>query len=140
MVLRARRRAFVRRIVVVGALLVVLLAAALLWPRPQRGGLSVPTASASPSGVLEGVLAAERVGDRVCFTISTRRTTAVLRFAVGWSADASLDLLDPSGLVVARPGEEVVLLGAPGAVGTVAGCPTRGRTWSITSVRLRTTP
>jgi len=133
-----RRRTIVRRALVVGALLVVLLVGALLWPRPTPGGLGVATVAAEtkPTGVLQGSLAAARAGDRVCYSVPTRGSTAVLRFPQGWSADARFGLRDPAGLVVAQPGDQVVLLGAPAAVGTLPGCPTRGRIWTVTSVRL----
>ena len=84
----------------------------------------------------DGSLAGAREGDRVCYSVPTRGSTAVLRFPAGWSADARLGLRDPAGLVVAQPGDEVVLLGAPAAVGSVPGCSVRGRIWTITSVRL----
>lgn len=133
-----RRRSIVRRALVVGGLLVALLVVALLWPRPTPGGLGVATVAGEtkPTGVLQGSLAAGRAGDRVCYSVPTRGSTAVLRFPAGWSADARLGLRDPAGLVVAQPGDEVVLLGAPAAVGTLPGCPTRGRVWTVTTVRL----
>lgn len=137
---RFRRRSIVRRALVVGALVVALVVVALLWPRPTPGGLSVATAAGEtkPTGVLQGRLSADREGDRVCYSVPTRGSTAVLRFAEGWSADARLGLRDPAGLVVAQPGDEVVLLGAPAAVGALPGCPARGRIWTVTSLRLPT--
>lgn len=134
----ARRRVLVRTITGIAVLLAVLVVAAVLWPRPQPGGLSVPTSSSSvePSGVLQGSLDASRSGDRVCYSITTRGATALLRFVPGWTADDRLGLRDPAGLVVAQPGDEVVLLGAPGRTGAVAGCPEQGRVWTITSLRL----
>lgn len=122
----------------VGALLVALVVGALLWPRPTPGGLSVATApgETEPAGVLQGSLDADRAGDRVCYSLPTRGSTAVLRFPAGWSADARLGLRDPAGLVVAQPGDRVVLLGTPAAVGALPGCSTRGRIWTVTSVRL----
>lgn len=133
-----RRRTIVRRVVAVGVLVAVLVVVALLWPRPQRGGLDVSTASGTttPAGVLQGPLAADREAGRACYSLTSRGTTAVLRFAEGWSADTRLGLRDPSGLVVAQPGDDVVLLGAPATVGRVPGCTARGRIWTVTSVRL----
>lgn len=133
-----RRRGLIRRAIAVGVLLVALVAVALLWPRPDTGGLRVATVSGqpAPTGVLRGALSGTREGDRVCYSVPSDGSTAVLRFTDGWTADPRLGLRDPSGLVVAQPGDEVVLLGAPAAVGTAAGCPTRGRVWTVTSVRV----
>ena len=133
-----RRRSTVRRVILVGALLVALLVVALFWPRPASGGLDVATVAGQtkPTGALQGALAAGRAGDRVCYSVTTRGSAAVLRFPAGWSADTRLGLRDPSGLVVAQPGDQVVLLGAPTAVGTLPGCSIRGRVWTVTSIRL----
>ncbi|WP_345479832.1 hypothetical protein [Amnibacterium soli] len=135
-----RRRTIVRRALVVAALVLALVVVAVLWPSPTPGGLSVATApgKTKPTGVLQGALTAARTGDRVCYSVPTRGSRAVLRFAEGWTADSRLGLRDPAGLVVAQPGDEVVLLGAPSSVGTVPGCPTRGRIWTVTTLRLPT--
>jgi hypothetical protein len=135
-----RRRTIIRRSIAVAVLVAVLVVVALLWPRPQRGGLDVATApgATAPTGVLQGALVAKRQADRACYSLTSRGTTSVLRFAEGWSADTRLGLRDPSGLVVAQPGDDVVLLGAPAAVGTLPGCTARGRIWTVTSVRLPT--
>ena len=137
---KGRRRALVLRIVLVAALLVVLAVVSLLFPKPERGGLRVATVTGSvePSGVLQGTLAATRVGDEACFSISTRGTTSVLRFVDGWSAQERLALVGPAGSVVAQPGSTVTVLGEPGRIGSVAGCAQRGRIWTVTSVRLST--
>jgi hypothetical protein len=134
---RDRRRRLIRRLVLIGALLVVLVVAAAAWPKPTSGPLSVATtASADPTGVLKGTLDATRRGDHVCYSVAVGGTTSVLRFVTGWSADAHLGLRDPSGSVIAQPGDAVTVLGRPGSVGTVPGCPLSGRVWTVTSVRL----
>jgi hypothetical protein len=128
----------IRRIVILAALLGVLATAAVFWPRATPGGLRVSTtASVDPAGVLKGRVSATRSGDRACFTITGSGTTSVLRFVPDWSADTQLGLRDPSGLVVAQPGDTIVLLGRPGKVGSVAGCTDRGRIWTVTTVRSR---
>lgn len=128
----------IRRIAILVALLGVLALAAVFWPRPTPGGLTVSTTAAvDPAGVLRGRVAATRTGDRVCFTTTANGTTSVLRFEPGWTADAQLGLRDPSGLVVAQPGDTIVLLGRPGKVGAVAGCEQTGRIWTVTTVRSR---
>jgi hypothetical protein len=128
----------IRRAVILVVLLGVLATTAAFWPRATPGGLTVATtASVEPGGVLQGKVAAERSGDRVCYTVTSRGTTSVLRFVPGWSADAQLGLRDPSGLVVAQPGDTIVLLGRPGSIGSVAGCEQRGRIWTVTSIRSR---
>lgn len=133
---RDRRRRLVRRLVIIGVLLAVLVLTAVFWPKPTRGGLSVATVGATdPNGVLQGTLVASRSGDHVCFSIAGKGGTSVLRFVPGWSADAKLDLRDPSGAVVAQPGDAPVLLGRPGPVGSVPGCSASGRIWTVTSVR-----
>jgi hypothetical protein len=134
-----RRRRLIVRISIVVGLLVILVIAALLWPKPTPGGLSVATVrDAEPAGVLQGELTATRTGDHVCYAITgSDGGASVLRFVSGWSADARLDLRDASGGVVAQPGDTVVALGKPGAVGTVKGCMQRGRIWTVTSVKLR---
>ena len=132
-----RRRSLLRRVAVLVSLLAVLIGLALLWPRAEPGGLAVPTATAGdPSGVLRGALQAERRGDTVCYSVTVRGATSVLRFAPGWSADRQLGLVDPSGAVVAQPGTTVVLTGAPGGTGVAAGCTDRGRLWTITAARV----
>lgn len=132
-----RRRRLIVRASIAAALLVVLVVAALLWPKPTRGALSVATVrSAEPAGVLQGELTGTRVDDHVCYAVGAADgTTSVLRFVTGWSADTRLGLRDASGAVVAQPGETIVLLGRPGAVGSVQGCAQRGRIWTVTSVR-----
>jgi hypothetical protein len=139
MLVARRRRALRWRLVVLGVLVVVLVALALLWPKPERGALSVATTSATikPTGALQGILVGAREGGRACYTVTVRGTTAVLRFEPGWSADERLGLEDTSGGVVAQPGARVMMLGAPGPVGTVAGCSHRGRVWTITTVDVR---
>ncbi len=128
----------IRSFVILAVLLGVLAGAAVLWPKPLTGGLTVSTtASVDPSGVLKGPVSAVRPGDRVCYSITSGTTTSVLRFVPGWSADAQLGLRDASGLVVAQPGDTVVLLGRPGKVGAVAGCTQQGRIWTVTTVRSR---
>jgi hypothetical protein len=135
---RDRRRRLVQRIVLVAVLVLVLAATAVFWPRPVRGDLTVSTTSqVDPAGVLKGEVAASRVGDRACYSVTSGTGTAVLRFVPGWSADTKLGLRDTSGLVVAQPGDTVVLLGAPGTVGAVAGCTQQGRIWTVTTVRSR---
>jgi hypothetical protein len=131
-----RRSVLIRRIVVLAVLLGVLVTAAVLWPKAQPGGLTVATTAAvDPSGALQGKVAAVRAGDRVCFSVTRDGGASVLRFPPGWSSDAELDLRDPSGLVVAQPGDTLVLLGRPGAIGSVPGCTDRGRIWTVTSIR-----
>jgi hypothetical protein len=135
---KARRRRRTARIAGLVLLVLALLATALLWPKPSRGALSVASVStADPTGVVRGVLAASRSGDRVCYAVTAHGTTAVLRFVQGWSADSRLGLRDPSGGVVAQPGDTLVLLGAPGSVGTVAGCSQPGRIWTVTGIKER---
>ena len=56
----------------------------------------------------------------------------------GWSASRARALLDPSGSVVAKPGDSVLVTGAPGRVGTVEGCATTGRIWSVATLAVRT--
>jgi hypothetical protein len=138
---RIRRRALVVRLVVLAALVVVLVLTVVLWPKPERGGLQVATVAGAvePTGVLQGKLVASRDGDNACYSITVRGTTSVLQFVDGWSAEQKLALVDPSGAVVAQPGATVILLGKPGAVGSVAGCGGSGRIWSITSAQLPTT-
>lgn len=132
-----RRRALVIRLVVLAGLVVVLVLAALLSPQTPRGGLDVATTSASvePAGVLQGALVASRRGDQACYSMTVRGMRSVLRFVPGWSANDDLGLIDPSGAVVAPPQSTVVLLGRPGAVGSVAGCSEQGRIWTITSAQ-----
>jgi hypothetical protein len=139
MAAKEQRRAFRWRLLALGGLVVVLVLVVVLWPKPTRGALGVATTSAAvePSGVLRGVLVAAREDDRACYSMSVRGATAVLRFPEGWSADERLGLRDTSGGVVAQPGARITMLGAPGRIGTVAGCPDRGRIWTITSVNLR---
>jgi hypothetical protein len=60
----------------------------------------------------------------------------LLEFPNGWSADRGLRLLDAAGQTRVRPGTVMAFLGAPGAVGTVAGCSGTGRIWTVTDVRL----
>lgn len=134
-----RRRRPIIRVSVVGALVVILAVAALLWPKATPGALSVATVGdTDPGGVLQGQLAATRAGDHACYSIrSSDGTTSVLRFQSGWSADTRLGLRDASGGVVAQPGDTIVLLGRPAAVGSVEGCAQRGRIWTVTSVRTR---
>jgi hypothetical protein len=139
MAARDRRRRRTGRIVGLVLLVLALAAAALFWPRPTKGALDVSSiAAVAPTGLLQGQMAAARSGDRVCYSIAAKGTTAVLRFVPGWSADALLGLRDPSGLVVAQPGDTLVILGAPASVGTVTGCPRRGRIWTVTSITRRT--
>ena len=136
---KARRRRRTTRIAALALLVLALIAAALLWPKPGRGALTVASASAvAPTGVVQGALAASRSGDRVCFAVTLHGTTAVLRFVPGWSADARLGLRDPSGAVVAQPGDRLVLLGAPASVGRVAGCSQPGRIWTVSGIKERT--
>lgn len=139
MLVKERRRARRLRLVALVGLLVILAALLLLWPKPQRGAMSVATTSASvePSGALRGILRASQEGHRVCYSMVVRGSTSVLRFPQGWSADERLGLRDQSGGVVAQPGAQVTMLGAPAAVGSVPGCSQRGRIWTITTVNLR---
>ncbi|GAA2753830.1 hypothetical protein CLV52_1907 [Amnibacterium kyonggiense] len=135
---RERRRTRRVRLVVIGALAVVFVGAALLWPRPTPGALTVATGErVAPAGVLQGELSADRSGEQVCYSVATSTGTAVLRFVPGWSADERLGLRDAAGGVVAQPGDVVRVLGDPGPVGSVAGCAERGRTWTVTSVQIR---
>jgi len=136
-VAKARRRALIARFVVLGVLLAVLVLLAALWPRPEPGGLTVPTSATAvePAGVLQGRVAAVRRGERACYSVTAGGRTSVLRFVPGWSADDALGLVDPTGAVVAQPGSTVVLLGAPASTGSVEGCTERGRVWTITAVR-----
>jgi hypothetical protein len=136
---KARRRRRTARIAALVLLVLALAAAAMLWPKPSRGALSVASVStAGPTGVVRGVLAASRSGDRVCYALTADGTTAVLRFVPGWSADKRLGLRDPSGAVVALPGDTLVLLGAPASIGTVAGCSLSGRIWTVTGIKSST--
>lgn len=135
---RMRRRSLMRRALLGAVLLVALIVFAVLWPRPTPGGLSVVTAAdtAGATGALRGDLAGVRVGDRVCFSITVRGVTSVLRFPEGWSSDPDLGLRDRSGTVAAVPGSEVTLIGTPGRVGVLPGCTERGRIWTISQLRL----
>ncbi|WP_375388722.1 hypothetical protein [uncultured Amnibacterium sp.] len=136
-VAKLRRRSLLRRVALAGALLLVLVGLAVLWPRAERGGLTVPTATAGePTGVLRGALQAQRHGDVACYSVTVHGTTSVLRFAEGWSANPQLGLVDPSGAVIAQPGSTVVLTGEPGAVGTADGCTQQGRLWTISAARV----
>ena len=136
---RDRRRRRTGRIVGLVVLVAALAVAALLWPRPTTGALTVASVgTVAPTGVLQGEISATRSGDRVCYSIAAKSGTAVLRFAPAWSADALRGLRDPSGLVVAQPGDTLVILGAPSSVGSVAGCTQRGRIWTVTSIKHRT--
>ena len=134
---RLRRRRLVLQGVLVGALLVVLLASALLWPRSARSALTVPTAgrAVEPTGVLSGRLAAQRVGDRVCFRVTGGAADAQLVLPAGWGAGAALDLREPGDQVVARPGDEVRVVGRPSAADRIDGCPGTERVWSVSDLR-----
>lgn len=128
-----------RRIALVAVLLAVLVASALLWPRQRTGALEVPTSDrpAAASGVVTGRLDATRDGDRVCFTVAADDGPALLVFPAGWGADAGLGLLDPTGVVVAPRGTVVRVVGEPGEVGRVSGCPGSGRVWTVSAVRFQ---
>jgi predicted anti-sigma-YlaC factor YlaD len=127
----------VRAVVVLAVLVAVLVVSVVLWPKARPGALAVATTTASvaPGGVLQGTIAAARSGDRVCFSATHGGSTSVLRFPSGWSSDSRLDLRDAAGGVVAQPGDTLIMLGRPGAIGSLPGCSVEGRIWTITSVR-----
>lgn len=135
---RLRLRRIRRLLVTVGVLLLALVGVALLPQGLHRGALAVATADSpgDASGVVQGRVSASRSGDRACFTVAAAHGRVLLEFPNGWSADSGLRLLDAAGQTRVRPGTVMAFLGAPGAVGSVAGCPGTGRIWTVTDVRL----
>jgi hypothetical protein len=135
---RLRVRRIRRLLIAVGVLLLALVGVAMLPQGLHRGALTVATVDGhgKASGVVQGRLAATRSGDRACFTVAAAQGRVLLEFPAGWSADSGLRLLDAAGQTRARPGTVLAFLGAPGAVGTVAGCRGTGRVWAVTDVRL----
>lgn len=136
---RLRRRSTVRQGVLVAALLIALALSALLWPRQRADVLPVPTSgrAAAAAGVVAGRLSAERWADRVCFAVTAASGTMPLVLPSGWAANESQGLVDPSGVVVGRPGAVVRVVGEPGSIGTAPGCPQRGRVWRVSAIRER---
>jgi hypothetical protein len=135
---RLRVRRIRRLLLAVGVLLLALAGVALLPQGLHRGALTVATADGAgdASGVAQGRVSATRSGDRACFTVAAAQGRVLLEFPNGWSADRGLRLLDAAGQTRVRPGTVMAFLGAPAAVGTVAGCSGTGRIWTVTDVRL----
>lgn len=135
---RLRVRRVRRLLLAVGVLLLALVGVALLPQGLHRGALTVATVHGPRDalGVVQGRVSAIRSGDRACFTVSAAQGRVLLAFPAGWSADTGLRLRDAAGQTRARPGTVLAFLGAPGGVGTVAGCSGTGRIWDVTDVRL----
>lgn len=135
---RLRVRRIRRLLVAVGVLLLALVGVALLPQGLHRGALTVATVDGArdASGVVQGRVSASRSGDRACFTVASTQGPVLLEFPSGWSADIGLRLLDAAGQTRVRPGTVMAFLGAPGAIGAIAGCSGTGRVWTVTDVRL----
>ncbi|HEV7624818.1 MAG TPA: hypothetical protein VGO26_11820 [Amnibacterium sp.] len=131
----------VRRLLLIIGVLVLALGGVALLPQGQhRGTFRVATsdrnAGHGPTGVVQGRVTATRSGDRVCFSVAAAQGRVLLVLPRGWSADDRLRLLDDAGQALVPPGAVMAFLGAPGSIGTVAGCTGEGRIWYVTDVRL----
>jgi hypothetical protein len=105
----------------------------------QPGPLSVPTDPRihedrnGDYGTVRGTLRASREGRRACFWVEPARSEPLpskirtsryyLLLPGDWSADDSLQLLQSFRRPVARPGDAVTFVGAPGEPGRLPGCP-----------------
>lgn len=138
-----RRRGWHRRWTVLGGVLLLAgVVALVLRIAALPGPLAVPTDPRlhydprGDYGTLQGTLHASRSGDRACFWVtpppdapSFSKVPTDRYYVVApadWSADESLRLLGGFKVVIASPGEELLLVGAPGGVRTLPGCPSSG--------------